>query len=72
MNSTATKIATNTRRTYFPRPIRASLLKRPIDDKCDAYRKGAHWVFVSKTDLVSETWAPATLGTCGFTATEIR
>jgi len=37
-----------------------------------AYRKGTHWVFVPKADLVSETWARATLGTCGCQANEIE
>jgi hypothetical protein len=37
-----------------------------------AYRSGTHWVFVPKTDLVSETWAAITLSTCGCKQPEIE
>jgi hypothetical protein len=36
------------------------------------YRKGTHRVFLPKTDFVSETWARATLNTCGCKADEIE
>lgn len=35
------------------------------------WRRGSHRVFVPKTDQVSETWARATLASCGCVAKEI-
>ena len=36
------------------------------------YKRGTHRVFVPKTDLVSEAWVRATLGTCNCTPAEIE